>query len=137
MDEPTPSLEVSTTSQGDSLFSLSKEDISRQCLSYLLVGSPLIHDRPVFMNALEQIERSTVPPAVTSANSTLDDARSPSALAQDIPHPLKETRAALEKLISRIEGLSAEFDRLMERSGIHPSCHNQFDVTDHFCSVVH
>lgn len=30
MDEPTLSLEVSTTGQSDSLFSLSKEDIARQ-----------------------------------------------------------------------------------------------------------
>jgi len=38
MDGPTPSLEVSTTNQGDSLLSLSKEDISRQCLSYLSIA---------------------------------------------------------------------------------------------------
>lgn len=69
------------------------------------------------MDALEQIERSTVVPPLTPGNSPPDDVRSPSALGQVIPHPLKETRAALEKLISRIEGLSVEFDRLMERSG--------------------
>lgn len=72
------------------------------------------------MEALEQIERTTVIPPLMPGNSPPDDAhdaQSPSALGQAIPHPLKETRAALEKLISRFEGLSAEFDRLMERSG--------------------
>lgn len=96
----------------------------------------LIRERTVFMDALEQIERSTVAPPLTPGNSPPDDARSPSALAQVIPHPLKETRAALERLILRIEGLSAEFDRLMERSGIHPSCHSQLKVTDHFRSII-
>jgi hypothetical protein len=98
--------------------------------------SLLIRDRPVFMDALEQIERSTVAPLLTPGNSPPDDARSPSALAQVIPHPLRETRAALEKLILRIEGLSAEFDRLMERSGIPPSCRSQFEVTNRFSSIV-
>lgn len=70
------------------------------------------------MDALEQMERTTAVPMITMGASPPDETPSPSALGQVMPHPLKETRAALEKLISRIEGLSAEFDRLVERSGM-------------------
>ncbi|KAF8314918.1 hypothetical protein DL93DRAFT_2079518 [Clavulina sp. PMI_390] len=102
MDEPTPALEVSTVGQSDPAFSLSKEDII------------------IFMEMLDQIERTTAPPSTTPSNSPPDDARSPSAIGHAFPHPLKETKAALEKQISRIEGLNTEFDRLMERTVLSP-----------------
>lgn len=69
------------------------------------------------METLDQIERTTAVPPLAIHNTSGSDDSQPTTANQILPHPLKETRAALEKLVTRIEGLSAEFDRLVERSG--------------------
>jgi hypothetical protein len=66
----------------------------------------------VFLDTLDHIERSTQRTLTEQGTDAID-----------LPpvHPARETRAALEKLISRMEGLGTEFDKLMERSGWSPT----------------
>jgi hypothetical protein len=69
----------------------------------------------VFLDVIDQIER-TVQISVPISAISPDEARDPGGDHANI-HPLKETRAALEKLVSRMESLGSEFDKLVERSG--------------------
>lgn len=64
-----------------------------------------------FLETIGQIERSA-PIQEFSTSSSPNESNSD----QPVGHPLRETRAALEKLISRMENLGAEFDKLIERS---------------------
>ena len=117
MDEPTPMMEVSTTGHTESVFSLTREDIT--CMSFslgiLLILSTRYLVAVVFLDIIDQIER-TVPVSAPVSPISPDDVRDPAADHTNI-HPLRETRAALEKLISRMESLGSEFDKLIERSG--------------------
>ena len=117
MDEPTPMIEVSTTGHTDSVFSLAREDIT--CMLFSSRSSLTLSIRyfvvVVFLDIIDQIER-TVPVSVPVSPILPDEARDP-AMDHANTHPLRETRAALEKLISRMESLGSEFDKLVERSG--------------------
>ncbi len=64
-----------------------------------------------FLETISQIEQSTPIQEIYTSFSANE-----SNVDQPVGHPLRETRAALEKLMSRMENLGAEFDKLIERS---------------------
>lgn len=137
MDEPTPVLEVSTAGHSDSAFSMTRDDVTRECppryLARVLFLKPYLPIVVVFLDTIAQIERATSsysqPPVSPRSpdeprvgslgeDGTVVSATAPTHNSQHgHPHPLKEVRAAMDKLIGRMEGLGAEFDKLVERSG--------------------
>jgi hypothetical protein len=63
---------------------------------------------------MDQIEKTTeIPTLLTPVSETSEDI--PTENSQP-PHPVREARVALEKLISRMDGLEVEFDKMAERS---------------------
>ncbi|KAG9025608.1 oligomeric, coiled-coil, peripheral membrane protein [Tulasnella sp. JGI-2019a] len=86
MDEPAPSLEISTNGSKEATFILTRDDLIE------------------FLAVVDEISESTAPPIENSETQST------------VIHPVKEVRAALDKLISRIDTLEADFDRLAEKS---------------------
>ncbi|KAG8875074.1 oligomeric, coiled-coil, peripheral membrane protein [Tulasnella sp. 331] len=84
MDEPAPSLEISTSGSKEATFILTREDLIE------------------FLALVDEISESRV----------MEESETQSAVI----HPVKEVRAALGKLVSRIDTLEADFDRLAEKS---------------------
>ena len=62
-----------------------------------------------FLETISQIEQSTPIQEIYTSFSPNE-----STVDQPVGHPLRETQAALEKLMSWMGGLGAEFDKLIE-----------------------
>ncbi|KAG8902194.1 oligomeric, coiled-coil, peripheral membrane protein [Tulasnella sp. 403] len=87
MDEPAPSMEISTKGSKELPFTLSRDDLLE------------------FFNLVDEIAEST--PTLEASDSHSQSA---------VIHPVKEVRAALDKLVAKIDTLEADFDKLAEKS---------------------
>jgi len=110
MDDPVPSVDFSPTGRGDldSSYTLERSDIEGSYLTYKLADECLIGLSILgllrVMNDLEQYALTLKGNEVALGN-------------------IRETRANLEKLISKMDSLESSFDRIAERSRMFTSCH--------------
>jgi len=99
MDDPVPAIDFSPSGGGDSPYSLEREDVDGAiCLPK--VPPPFISPHKSgflhLLDDLEQFARSSNDPVALNA--------------------IRESRAALDKLVSRMDNLESAFDRIAERS---------------------
>lgn len=75
----------------------------------------------VFLELVSQIERTS------------------SALPPDVSNPASEARVAFERLITKLDNLESDFDRLAERAGKHNLQRARHNLTAHhsFVCVAH
>ncbi|KAG8911221.1 oligomeric, coiled-coil, peripheral membrane protein, partial [Tulasnella sp. 408] len=87
MDDPAPALEINTSGSQEPPFSITRDDLID------------------FLALVDEISETVAVPGYGEAESQ-------SAFI----HPAREVRAALDKLISRIDTLESDFDKLAEKS---------------------
>ncbi|KAG8931279.1 oligomeric, coiled-coil, peripheral membrane protein [Tulasnella sp. 417] len=89
MDDPAPALEINTTGNEEPPFSITRDDLID------------------FLALVDEISETVAVP----------EADNPQAESQSaFIHPAREVRVALDKLISRIDTLESDFDKLAEKS---------------------
>jgi autophagy-related protein 11 len=100
MDLEAPSLEVSTKGMEEGPYDIGREDVEGKLLGelrrefFLTLSTALLE-------VMRQIEEETASPNFVNGGSH---------------HPMRDTREALEKLVTRMDSLEADFDRLAEKS---------------------
>ncbi|KAG9010228.1 hypothetical protein FRB90_007893, partial [Tulasnella sp. 427] len=92
MDDPAPALEISTTGSQEPPFSITRDDLID------------------FLGLVDEISETVAVPVYGEGGHGHSGSQSA------FIHPAREVRTALDKLISRIDTLESDFDKLAEKS---------------------
>lgn len=100
MEEPAPTLEISTSGSGELSIGLERQDIAGVYIKICGPYQPLNRTSiSVFLELVSQIEKTS------------------SALPPGVSNPASEAKLAFERLINKLDNLELDFDRLAERAG--------------------